>query len=403
MQKKSILSLLTGNVLEHYDTALFALLTPKLAPLFFPKDDPVVALILTYAMIPLGLIAKPLGALFFGRLSDVKGRKHALLLSLFGMSVATCGFAVVPSFDDVGPISALFLAVLRLLQSFFASGESISGAILLLEKSPQGKHTFLSSLWDSATVGGILLASFAVMVMNLADFNWRWLYLIGSGSAFIGFILRFTLPDSEEEREEVSLKMVIYTYRKEIALIALNSGFSYASYMVALVLMNALIPLVSPHAYEVSIAVNTALLVFDMLLLPMIGYLSSRLEREKIMQMSAFAAVILGIPAFMLLEGASFALMLGIRMLFVIIGVGFSASFHAWCQHLIPKAHRGLAISFGYSLGTQALGAGSAALSLWLYKSTGSLMLASSYWVLLAFCSLASLNKRYLFLRKPHF
>ena len=76
-----------GNLFEHYDTALLGFLSPFLAPLIFPEKDPMTALILTYAIIPLGMVARPLGSLVFGYIGDVYGRKHALFLTLAGMSL----------------------------------------------------------------------------------------------------------------------------------------------------------------------------------------------------------------------------------------------------------------------------------------------------------------------------
>lgn len=74
-----------GNLFEHYDKALFAFLAPFLAPLFFHNSSPITALILTYAIMPLGLFSRPIGSLIFGRMGDRKGRKKVLIFTLFGM------------------------------------------------------------------------------------------------------------------------------------------------------------------------------------------------------------------------------------------------------------------------------------------------------------------------------
>ena len=84
--RPQLLSACLGNLFEHYDTALFGFLSPFLAPLFFPDQDPVTALILTFAMIPLGMLARPIGSLAFGYIGDVYGRANALFISLIGMS-----------------------------------------------------------------------------------------------------------------------------------------------------------------------------------------------------------------------------------------------------------------------------------------------------------------------------
>src|SRR5215208_4599886 len=91
-------SILLGNLFEHYDNALFSLLSPFLAPLFFPGQDPLTALILTYCIIPLGMIARPIGSLFFGYIGDTRGRKEALVLTLSGMAIVTTLMGFMPTY-----------------------------------------------------------------------------------------------------------------------------------------------------------------------------------------------------------------------------------------------------------------------------------------------------------------
>src|SRR5204862_5975364 len=88
-----------GNFFEHYDTALFGFLSPFLAPLIFPDKEPIVALILTYAIIPLGMLARPIGSLVFGYIGDVYGRKQALFLTLAGMSCVSGCIAFTPTYS----------------------------------------------------------------------------------------------------------------------------------------------------------------------------------------------------------------------------------------------------------------------------------------------------------------
>ena len=76
-----------------------------------------------------------------------------------------------------------------------------------------------------------------------------------------------------------------------------------------------------------------------------------------------------------------------IRTLFVLIGVAFTAPFHAWAQQMVPQAHRYSVISFAYALGSQILGGPTALISLWLFKKTGQISSVSWYWMVLAITS----------------
>lgn len=120
-----------GNLFEHYDTALFGFLSPFLAPLIFPKEEPITALILTYAIIPLGMLARPLGSLVFGFIGDVCGRKHALFLTLAGMSLVSGCIALSPTYAQAGIVAPIIFCLGRILQNFLAAGETMGGAIFL--------------------------------------------------------------------------------------------------------------------------------------------------------------------------------------------------------------------------------------------------------------------------------
>src|SRR3990167_5670084 len=137
-----------GNALDHYDQALFALLAPFIASLFFDKQDPVTALILTYGMLPLGLLSRPLGSLFFGWIGDRFGRRQALSYSLFGMALVTLSIGCLPTSSQIGIWAPILLGCGRLIQNFFTAGETIGGAIFVLEQTPESQRSLASSFYD---------------------------------------------------------------------------------------------------------------------------------------------------------------------------------------------------------------------------------------------------------------
>lgn len=387
-----------GNFFEHYDTALFGLLSPFLAPLIFPKQDPVTALILTYAIIPLGMIARPMGALVFGYIGDVYGRKQALFLTLTGMAFISGGFALIPTYVQVGILAPLLFCLGRVLQNFLAGGETMGGAIFLLENAPEKRHDLLSGLYNASTIGGHLLASFGIYLLSssqMIDPGWRLLYLFGCITALFGCMIRrrahIPQPSVTFSHALSSWTGLFWTYRKTLLLIAMSSGFSYANYSIALVLMNGFIPLVSSITSMEVMQVNSYLLVFDFCALPFFGWMASKVSREKLMLSASLGVAFFAIPLFMLLEEASLSSMLAVRVCFVISGVAFSAPFHAWVQQLVPPAHRYAIISFGYALGSQLIGGPTAALSLWCFKKTSIVSSVSWYWAALALASSLSI------------
>ncbi|MBM3192315.1 MAG: MFS transporter, partial [Chlamydiae bacterium] len=186
-----------GHLFEHYDAALFGFLSPFLAPLIFPEHAPITALIFTYAIIPLGMLARPIGSLVFGFIGDVYGRRHALFLTFTGMAFVAACMACVPTYRQVGWLAPLIFCLCKVLQNFFAAGETVGGAIFLLESTPEKRHDILSGLYGASTMGGHLLASLGVFLLSYyhcIDKGWRWLYLCGCITALFGCAVRYVAP-----------------------------------------------------------------------------------------------------------------------------------------------------------------------------------------------------------------
>jgi MFS transporter, MHS family, proline/betaine transporter len=381
IKKSQLWSACLGNLFEHYDTALFGFLSPFLAPLIFPDQEPITALILTYAMIPLGMLARPLGSLVFGYIGDVYGRKQALFLTLAGMSLVSGAIALSPTYAQAGFLAPLIFCLGRFLQNFLASGETMGGAIFLLENTPEKRHDLLSGLYSASTIGGILLASAGVTLLSS---HWRLLYLFGCLTALFGALIRRQMDIPQTKSNYSNPVKVFLACRKPLGLIILSAGFGYANYAIALVLMNGFIPLVSSLTKEQVMSINTALLILDFCTLPLFGWLASKISREKMMLTASLLIAITGIPLFMLLKEASLAAVIGVRICFVLLGVAYFAPFHAWAQQLVPPAHRYAVISFGYAIGSQLLGGPTAALSLWFFKQTQMVASAAWFWAALA-------------------
>lgn len=385
-------SMLLGNLFEHYDTALFSLLSSFLAPLFFPEEDPLHALILTYCIIPLGMLARPIGSLVFGYIGDTRGRKEALFLSLSGMTIVTGLMAFLPTYHQVGILAPILLSVSRIFQNFFAAGETMGGAIYLIENSPDSQKDMISSLYSSSTIAGILLASAGVSILcafNIIEEYWRWLYFSGCFTGVFVAFLRVKIPlklffvKLKPELPFHSILKICWNRRRAVVAIAIASGFSYASYSLSLIMMNGFAPLVSSVSKTEMMHLNTFLLIIDFLFLPLFGMIAKRFSREKMMMLSGAFAMISGFPLFWLLEGASLFNVILIRILLVMIGIWFSAPFHAWSQNLVPSPHRYTVISFGYALGSQLLGGPTAAISLWLFQKTHWIISVGWYWMIL--------------------
>lgn len=367
-----------GNILDHYDHALFALLAPFIAPLFFHELDPLTALMLTYGILPLGILTRPLGSLFFGWVGDRLGRKQALFYSLIGVAVTTFAMGCLPTWKQAGVVSPLLLALCQMVQKFCVAGESSGAAIFVLEHTATSKRSLMSSLYDASSIGGILIASTLVSLFSYngwIDFGWRVLFWMGGLTAFIGLFLRKKTEEGQEfiqaVKEKKSPFRVVKENKSALIAIILASGFSYTTYALAFTLMNGYVPLVTSHSTTEVMMINTALLVLDMLLLPCFGFLANRYGKARVMGAAALCATLGALPLFYFLDGASLHQVIMVRIAIMTLGVAFAASYHAWAIELVEPGHRYTILSVGCALGSQLIGAPTSAISLWLYKQMG--------------------------------
>jgi len=391
-----LFSIYFGNLFEHYDTALYTFLSPLFATLFFPEKDHLTALILTFGITPLGMLARPIGSLVFGTIGDVVGRGRALFLSLLGMAAVTGFIGMIPTTSQIGWSAPILLLLSRVMQNFFAAGENMGGAICTIERvESKQKKDFASSVYSTSSVLGILVASGMVAVLyhyEWIETGWRWLYLGAAATAFCAVAVRsfpeFNADHSDAKKSHeltlIDRLLSLWEMRQIVCAIAVVSGFSYATYSIAFSFMNAFVPLVCGISKATITKMNTFFLLFDVFLLPVAGIAASRWSRTNMMLGASLSTIAAGIPLFLFLNQGSLVAVVLVRLAFVVIGVFFSATFHSWSVDLVPREYRYSVISFAYSIGSQLLGGTTAMISLWLYKQTSLVASAALYWVVLA-------------------
>lgn len=384
--KSSTFAGFIGNFLEQYDKTLYGLVAPLLASLFFSDLPLLTGLIATFAIACVGVVSYPFGALFFGRIGDRKGREIALFITMTGMAVVTICIGCLPTSQQAGGYAWLFLAVLHSLQDFFIAGESIGAAIFLLEKTKENERGWMSSLYGTSTMLGILTASGLVTffsVYGLLENNWRWLFWLGGLPAVTGIILRASAKRNAvsplQSSSKKSVASLLFAQRKHLFAIMLASGFSYTTYTFPFTFMTNFAPLISEFSASTMLKLNTLLLTGDLLLLPLFGLLSKRISGFKMMKWAAFGAALLAFPLFALLQNPTETNILLVRIVIVVLGVIFASPFYMWTLSVVPQEHRYTIISFGYALGSRLIGVPGIAIAFWLYQATEMVIAPASY------------------------
>src|SRR5882724_3021883 len=192
-----------GTMIEWYDFYIFGSLAIIISPLFYPKGNDTWAQIAYLSTFAVGFVVRPFGALFFGRIGDLVGRKYAFLVTLLIMGGATASIGLVPTYAKIGMVAPIILLLIRVLQGLALGGEYGGAAVYVAEHVPDGKRGFYTSFIQiTATLG--LFVSLAVIVltqqsMNPASFQewgWRLPFLISIILVSISLYIRLKMKES---------------------------------------------------------------------------------------------------------------------------------------------------------------------------------------------------------------
>ena len=209
--RKALLAATVGGVVESFDWTIYAVLAPFFAAQLFPGDDPVTALIGAYLGFAVGFVVRPFGSYVMGRLSDARGRRFGLTLSMTIISAASVLIAVLPTAGVIGVAAPVLLVVLRLVQGLSMGGENPSAAAYVTETAPRGLRFLYSSISYSGVVIGNIL-SFGVLTLLLATFGkdgvtgggWRIGFLVAAALGLLALWIRRSAEESEEFAEQAA-------------------------------------------------------------------------------------------------------------------------------------------------------------------------------------------------------
>jgi MFS family permease len=193
----------TGTVFEWYDFYLYATLAPFFAALFFPSGNDTAALLSAFATYAAGFLVRPFGALVFGRLGDMIGRKYTFLVTMMVMGIATFAVGLLPTFGTIGWLAPFLLVSLRLLQGLALGGEYGGAATYVAEHAPSNRRGYSTSwIQTTATIGfflSLLVIGLSRTYMTTADFaewGWRIPFLISAFLLAFSIWIRLKLNES---------------------------------------------------------------------------------------------------------------------------------------------------------------------------------------------------------------
>ncbi len=192
-----------GTLIEWYDFYIFGSLALVISTKFFPQENPTAAFLSTLATFAAGFVVRPFGALFFGRLGDLIGRKYTFLVTLLLMGGSTFLIGCVPGYETIGFFAPLLVLVLRLLQGLALGGEYGGAATYVAEHSPKNERGFWTSWIQTTATAGLFISLLVILITRnllgieaFEDWGWRIPFWISIIMVIVSFVIRQNMSES---------------------------------------------------------------------------------------------------------------------------------------------------------------------------------------------------------------
>ncbi|WP_375332941.1 MFS transporter [Candidatus Tisiphia endosymbiont of Psammoecus bipunctatus] len=374
MQKKDI-SILIGNALDHFDTAIYSFLAPVLSMIFFPKDDPIVALILTYSVLTTSIVTRPVGSIIFSIIVKKRGPTLALSYSLIGVAITTMSIGFIPTYQMIGWFSPLMLLIIRMMLAIFGEGEHCIAKLYIVENKTQIQGVKASYLYELSTMFGIIIASFISNILISSNHHeyWRLCFILGGSTGIVGIYLRRYSNTSQRAIEQKSsTSNVILNNKCNILRVSIVSGFSYMTYVIPFVVMNSFVPLITSISLEAMMSVNTILLIIDVAMIPLVGHFIKKYRPVDVMIVSTSILFISIVPLWLYITDASVWYINFVRLWIITLGVTFACPLNYWLNSLFRSSDKYMLVSIGDALGNSIFGRSTPAVCIAIWHFTGS-------------------------------
>jgi hypothetical protein len=315
-ERKVIFASSLGTVFEWYDFYLYATLAPFFAALFFPKGNDTAALLAAFATYAAGFLVRPFGAIVFGRVGDLVGRKYTFLVTITVMGAATFLVGLLPTYEAIGILAPILLVTLRLLQGLALGGEYGGAATYVAEHSPNDRRGYMTSWIQTTATVGFLLALAVILFCRLwfekevfASWAWRIPFWVSLILLVFSIYIRLRLNESpvfkrikeEGRRSKRPLTESFFHYPNNkyvlLALLGATAGQGvvwYTGQFYALFFLQITLKLDFTYAYLLigaSLIIGTPFFIF-------FGWLSDRIGRLKIILAGCLIAAVTYFPLF---------------------------------------------------------------------------------------------------------
>jgi MFS family permease len=369
--KKAAASGWIGSALEYYDFFIYAQAAALVFPdLFFPSDNPQVAIVASFATFGVGYAARPVGAFVLGNWGDRHGRKNLLVLCMLLIGFSTFCVGLIPSYAAIGIWAPALLVVLRLIQGFAVGGEIAGAGSMILEHAPFGRRGYFTSFTLQGVQAGQIFAAaiflpLAIMLPKAAFESWGWRipFLLSAVVVLAGYIIRRRVPETPAFEEEATHDEV----PSAPIVMAVKENGADMFRVICMALMNVVPTTVTIFGatfatnlvYGVGLRPSDYLWitvtgnVVAVILIPFVGNLSDRIGRRPVIIVGCLGSGLLAYPYLYFVSHGNLPMaFLFAVLMWGIVYQGYNAVFPSFYPEQFPTQTRVTGFAVSQNLGT---------------------------------------------------
>jgi MHS family proline/betaine transporter-like MFS transporter len=367
---RTALAGLIGNVLEWFDFAVYGYFAADIGKLFFPAEDPDAQRLLSFAILALGFVARPLGSVVLGRVGDRIGRRALLTLSIGLMGGSTLCLGLLPTHAQAGMLAPILLVAMRMIQGFSLGGEFTGSMVYTTELASPLMRGLVSSSTAAGTTLGFILGSLAAYLVTrclgpeaAGQWGWRIPFIGSIAFCIIGYFLRHGIAEPEAGEKAKAARPPLFAslaadWLPIVRLFGIVAMTNAAYYLTFNFVVDA--RKTGPDGQDF-LLVNTCVLFAVLAAKPLGGWLSDRIGRRKLALILTVATMALVYPALsLMMTGTPATFAMGQLMLGIPLGMALGMQ-GAMVVEIFPLRNRVTSMSIGYSV-TLALAGGTAPL-----------------------------------------
>lgn len=402
-QFRVILVVTLGNILEWFEIYLYAYWAPILSRVFFNFNSDLANLISTFVIFGAGFLARPLGAILFGRLGDLIGRRKSFTLSITVLTIPTFIIGLLPTYAQIGIGAPILLGLMHLLQSIPAAGEAPGAFCYLYENSNPKNRKFITSWGAFGNQIGAILSVLECFLMKqflpedfLLSWGWRISFWTGGLIGLLGIYLRRKLHETPafaklQEHNKITSPPIVRVINSHKRTIILGTAFGVLNaatfYLIASYIPSYFSDVLALSPFQ-NAAITLSILVLTTILLPFFGILGDHFNNRPIFIACALSIILLLYPIYIAINNSNLFSIALFTFLSIIPITCLTALLPNLLADLFPTPVRFTCIGLSFNFADGIVGRFTPAITFYLFQITSN-QAAFTWFILL--CALVSL------------